>query len=628
MNTAVVYKKINENNYQGYKIKEILNILPKKSGVYIFKNSKGKIIYIGKAKNIHSRVKSYFQDRSDNFLYAKPLDFAKKIKSIDYIVTDNETEALILEGSLIKKNKPKYNIDLKDDKSYPFIAVTVNEKFPRVFLTRDRNIKGAKYFGPYTDAGAVRKTLEYLRRIFPVRDCGKARPGKSTNMPCLNYHIKLCSAPCDGNVSQEEYRKNIDFIMLFLKGKDRTIIDWLKAKMEQYSKNREFEKAAELRNKIEDINKLHKDQKIFFTAESTWDFISTARDADDAVISLFTYRLGVLAVVSNFTINNTRYFNDEEILSSFIENYYSNINDVPSKIFCPFEIKNTELISKWLTKKKGGKIEICVSKIGEKKKIMEMAVRNSKLYLEKKKFEKNTGHSKIYKNFAKLKKVLGLVNIPGRIECFDISNLKNTFPVGSMAVALDGKLLTNDYRYFKIKTVAGQDDCRMMGEIVTRRLRYLEGGEIKKGNSFYEKPDLIIIDGGKAQFNTASKLISERQIQDIDIISIAKKEETVFCSKYPDGIKLDLSDSYMHVLINVRDEAHRFAVNYHRRLRSRSMTDSLLDGIKGIGEKKKKYIFENISSIEELKSKTMKDLINMKGLNYKDATNIYRNIHR
>lgn len=628
MNTVAVDKKINGNNYQGYKIKELLKILPKKSGVYIFKNSKGKIIYIGKAKNLYSRAKSYFQDRSDNFLYAKPLDFAKRIKSIDYIVTDNETEALILEGSLIKKNKPKYNIDLKDDKSYPFIAVTVNEKFPRVFLTRERNIKGAKYFGPYTDAGAVRKTLEYLRRIFPVRDCRKARPGKSTNMPCLNYHIKLCPAPCDGNVSQEEYRKNIDFIMLFLKGKDRTIIDWLKAKMEQYSKNREFEKAAELRNKIEDINKLHKDQKIFFTAESTWDFISTARDADDAVISLFTYRSGVLAVVSNFTINNTRYFNDEEILSSFIENYYSNINDIPSKIFCPFEIKNTELISKWLTEKKGGKIEICVSKIGEKKKIMEMAVRNSKLYLEKKKFEKNTGHSKIYKNFVKLKKVLGLVNIPRRIECFDISNLKNTFPVGSMSVALDGKLLTNDYRYFKIKTVAGQDDCRMMGEIVTRRLRYLEGGEIKKRNSFYEKPDLIIIDGGKAQFNTASKLISERKIQDIDIISIAKKEETIFCSKYPDGIKLDLSDNYMRVLIKVRDEAHRFAVNYHRRLRGRSMTDSLLDGIKGIGEKKKKYIFENISSIEELKSKTIKDLMNIKGLNYKDATNIYRNIHR
>ncbi|GAG97340.1 unnamed protein product, partial [marine sediment metagenome] len=290
-------------------------------------------------------------------------------------------------------------------------------------------------------------------------------------------------------------------------------IDRLKAKMEQYSKNREFEKAAELKNKIEDINKLHKDQKIFFTDESTWDFISTARDADDAVISLFTYRSGVMAVVNNFIINNTRYFKDDEILSGFIENYYSNINNIPSKIFCPFEIENTELISKWLTEKKGRNIEIRVPKIGEKKKIMEMVVRNSRLYLEKKRFEKSTGMSQVYKNFVKLKKVLGLVNIPRRIECFDISNLKNTFPVGSMSVALDGKLLTDDYRYFKIKTVASQDDCKMMEEIVSRRLRYLKEKEIKKGNSFYEKPDLIIIDGGKAQFNTASKIISERQIQ-------------------------------------------------------------------------------------------------------------------
>ncbi|GAJ13424.1 unnamed protein product, partial [marine sediment metagenome] len=251
---------------------------------------------------------------------------------------------------------------------------------------------------------------------------------------------------------------------------------------------------------------------------------------------------------------------------------------------------------------------------------MEMVVRNSRLYLEKKRFEKSTGMSQVYKNFVKLKKVLGLVNIPRRIECFDISNLKDTFPVGSMSVALDGKLLTDDYRYFKIKTVASQDDCKMMGEIVSRRLRYLEEKEIKKGNSFYEKPDLIIIDGGKAQFNTASKIISDRQIQGVGIISIAKKEETIFCRKYPDGIKLDLSDNCMRVLIKVRDEAHRFAVNYHRRLRGRSMTDSLLDGIKGIGEKKKKYIFENVSSIEELKSKTIKDLMNIKGLNYKDAT--------
>jgi excinuclease ABC subunit C len=628
MGTAAVNKKINEDNRQEDKIKELLKILPKKSGVYIFKNSYGKIIYIGKAKNLYSRIRSYFQDKSNNFLYAKPLDFARKIKSIDYVVTDNETEALILESSLVKKNKPKYNIDLKDDKSYPFIAVTTEEKFPRVFLTRDRNIKGAKYFGPYTDAGVVRKTLEYLRRIFQVRDCRKTRPGKGTNIPCLNYHIKLCPAPCVGNISQEEYRKNIDFIILFLKGKDKTIIERLKAKMDYYSKNKEFEKAAEFRNKIENISKLYKDQKISFNGESKWDFISAAKDVDDAVISLFTYRSGILAVINNFTVNNTRYLEDEEILSGFIEKYYADIDDIPSKIFCPLEMVNAGLISEWLSKKKSRKIEIVVPKIGEKKKIMEMVIRNAKLYLEKKKFEKDTGQSRIYKDFIRLKEVLGLVNIPRRMECFDISNLKDSFPVGSMSVAVNGKPLTDDYRYFKIKTVKGQDDCRMINEVVARRLKYMESGEIKKVNSFYTKPDLIIIDGGKAQYNVVKRLLSEKQISGIDVISIAKKEEVVFCSGYPDGIKLDLSDNYMRVLIKVRDEAHRFAVNYHRRLRGRNMTSSILDGIKGIGGKKKKYILENISSVEELKSKTIKDLRNIKGLNYKDATNIYRSIHK
>ncbi len=628
MGTATVNKRIDRDNNREDKIRGLLGILPKKSGVYIFKNSHGKIIYIGKAKNLYSRVRSYFQDRGNNFLYTKPLDFAKKIKSIDYVVTDNETEALILEGNLIKKNKPKYNIDLKDDKSYPFIAVTADEEFPRVFLTRDRNIKGARYFGPYTNAGAVRKTLEYLRRIFQVRDCKKARPGKGISIPCLNYHIKLCPAPCVGNISQEEYRKNIDFIILFLKGKDRTIVERLKAKMEYYSKNREFEKAAEFKSKIENINKLYKDQKIFFTGENKWDFISVAKDVNDAVISLFTYRSGILTVINNFKVNNARYLEDEEILSGFIERYYADMDDIPPKIFCSLEMENAGLISKWLTEKKGRNIEVIVPKIGEKKKIMEMVIRNSRLYLEKKKFEKDTGRSRIYKDSIRLKEVLGLINIPRRIECFDISNLKDSFPVGSMSVSMDGKLLTDDYRYFRIKTVVGQDDCRMINEVVARRLRYMEVREVKRDSSFYVKPDLIIIDGGKAQYNIIRRLLSEKQISDIDIISIAKKEEMIFCSKYPDGIKLDLSDNYMRVLIKVRDEAHRFAVNYHRRLRDRNMTSSILDGIKGIGEKKKKYIFENVSSIEELKSRTIKDLRDIKGLNHKDAINIYRSIHK
>ena len=621
-------KKIIDDNNQGNKIKELLKILPRISGVYIFKNYHDEIIYIGKAKNLSSRAKSYFQDNSINLPYGKPSDFAKKIKSIDYIVTDNETEALILEGNLIKKNKPKYNIELKDDKSYPFVAATIGEKFPRVFLTRDRNMKDVRYFGPYTDARAVRKTLEYLRKIFQVRDCKKAKPGKGINTPCLNYHIKLCPAPCIDNISPEQYGKNIDYVMLFLKGKDRTITSQLKVKMDHYAKKKEFEKAAEIKNKIEDINKLYREQKIFFPGGSKWDFISIARGVDDSAISLFTYRSGMLTIINNFIVNNTGHLEDNEILSGFIEKYYTDIDDIPSKIFCPVNMANAVSISDWLSKKKSKKIDIIVPKIGEKKKIMEMMIRNSKLYLEKKKFEKDTGLSNVYKDAIKLKEVFGLVNIPGRIECFDISNLKNSFPVGSMSVSLDGIMLTDDYRHFKIKDIKGQDDCRMINEVVARRLKYLENGEIKRRENFYIKPDLIIIDGGKAQHNTIKRLLSEKNMDSIDIISIAKKEEVVFCDKYTDGLKLDLHDRYARILIKARDEAHRFAVNFHRRLRDKDMTGSILDGIKGIGEKKKKYIYESIDSIEDLKNKTVKDLMKIKGLNYQDANKIYKSIHR
>ena len=622
-----------ENNKKLDKVKEFLKIIPGKSGVYIFKDSRGRIIYIGKAKNLYNRVRSYFQNEGKNFLYTKPLDFTKKIKSIDYVVTDNETEALILESTLVKKNKPRYNVELKDDKSYPFIAVTIEEKFPRVFLTRDRGILGAKYFGPYTDAKAVRKTIEYLRKVFKIRDCKKIRPGKGKNIPCLNYYINLCVAPCTGNISPEEYRKSIDLIVLFLRGKDKTVVDKLKSEMEYYSKNREFEKAAELRDKIDSISKLYKNQKIFFTSNSKWDFISTAMDINNAVISLFIYRAGALAVVSNFSVNNTRYLKEGEILSAFIREYYANMDDVPEKIFCSVEVENSELISKWLSEKTGRKVDILIPKIGEKKKIMKMAVRNSILYLEKKKFEKDIAQSSINKDLIRLKELLGLTKIPAKVECYDISNLKNSFPVGSMVIAVDGKLKSSGYRHFRIKTIAGQDDCKMIGEIIIRRLKYLENEssknkEVKGDDIFYVKPDLIVVDGGKAQFNTVKKILDEKQIKDIDIISIAKKEEVIFCDKYPDGIKLNLNDSYARILIKVRDEAHRFAVKYHRQLRDKNMLSSMLDAVKGIGEKKRKNIFERINSIEELKSMTVEDLAKIKGLSCKDAENIHRNIHR
>lgn len=612
-------------------VKKTLSALPRKTGVYIFKDSSGRIIYIGKANNIYNRVRSYYQknDSTDN-LYHIISYFVGKINSIDYVVTDNEIEALILESNLIKRNRPKYNISFKDDKSYPFIAITEKEKFPRIFITRDRNIKAARYFGPYTNVNAANQTLEILRRIFKIRDCRKSKPGKAAGMPCLNYHINLCSAPCTGNVSEEKYRDNINYIKLFLKGRDSAVINILKSEIQKHVKDEEFEKAAEIKEKIDSINKLVISQKIFIYRKNSCDAVSISKDTDEsmAAVSLFSYREGELIAVNNFVINNIKHLKDKEILSGFIKKYYTDIDNMPSKIYVPFKVEDMSIISKWFEDTKGKKIEIKIPKKGEKKKIIDMVTKNSKLYLNKKKFEKDVGSSKVYKHMLKLKEVLGLANIPRRVECFDISNLKNSFPVGSMVVFVDGNPLNSNYRHFKINTVSGQDDCRMIEEIITRRLKYLKGSKINIEDSFYIKPDLMVIDGGKAQFNAACNVLRQKGIFNIDVISIAKKEEIIFCNKYIRGIKLDKNSNFMMIVTKIRDESHRFAVNYHRKLRDRYMTNSILDGIKGIGEKKKYYIFEKINSIDELKSSSIRDLLNIKGLSYRDAVNVYNSFHK
>jgi excinuclease ABC subunit C len=606
---------------------DFLAILPKKPGVYIFKNSKDKIIYIGKAKNIYNRVRSYFSERSRHFLYMKPPDFIQQIKSVDYIITGNEAEALILEGSLIKKNRPIYNIDLKDDKSFPFIAVT-EETYPRVFLTRNRNIRKAKYFGPYTDAKAARNTLEYIRKIFKVRDCRKVKPGKTTSPPCLNYHIGLCNAPCIGNVSKEEYGKNIEYIKAFLKGRDNTILRKLDKEMKEFSGNMKFEEASKIKEKIESINKLQERQRIIFDSEDTWDFIGVRSDNKTTALGLFTYRGGALALVNNFIVENKARLKDDEVLSGFIIRYYENINNIPSKIYVHEELEDKIILVEWFKDEKGRKVKILVPKMGEKRKIMDMVNKNTVLYLEKKKFEKSSGHSQAYSELLRMMKVLGLKNIPRKLECYDVSNLGEKFPVGSMTVALDGVIKKEDYRHFKIRHKSGQDDCAMLAEVVTRRLRYLEGPVKDNSNGFYIKPDLIIIDGGKAQFNTISRILDQKGITVIDIISIAKKEEMLFCNRFQNGIKFDLDSEILRMLIKLRDEAHRFAVSYHRKLRDSYMTNSLLDEIKGIGQKKKAYILENIASVEVLKEKSIEDIMNMKGLSYRDAVNIYNSFHR
>ncbi len=344
--------------------------------------------------------------------------------------------------------------------------------------------------------------------------------------------------------------------------------------------------------------------------------------------ALFTYRGGALALVNNFIIENEARLKDDEMLSGFIIRYYENINSIPSKIYVPEELEDKMILIEWFRNEKERKVKILVPKMGEKRKIMDMVSKNTELYLEKKKFEKSSGHSQAYSDLLRMMKILGLKNIPRKLECYDISNLGERFPVGSMTVALDGEIKKEYYRHFKIRSIKGQDDCAMLAEMVTRRLRYLEGPVKDSSNSFYIRPDLIIIDGGKAQFNTISRILDQKGIDTIDILSIAKKEEMIFCRRYQNGIKFDLDSEILRVLIRLRDEAHRFAVKYHRKLRDSYMTNSLLDEIKGIGQKKKAYILDNVDSIEVLKEKSIEDIMNIKGISYRDAVNIYNSFHR
>ncbi|MDZ7837295.1 MAG: excinuclease ABC subunit UvrC [Actinomycetota bacterium] len=367
------------------KLKKILDILPHKPGVYLFKDESGKIIYVGKAKDINKRVRSYFTPKKDQDLPVSRINvFFHRVKKIDYIVTDNEVEALVLESSLIKKNHPRYNVDLKDDKSYPFMVITENEKYPRLFLTRNRNIRGARYFGPYTNVRPAKNVLETLRKSFKVRDCRQPRPGKNNQGPCLNYHINLCSAPCIGKISEKEYRQNIEYISMFLKGKSSIVADRILKDMERHSENQEFEKAAELKNILNNIQSIYQQQKIMLQSGKIWDVLGVCKQGGSAAISFFSYREGELAVVNNFLISNTQYMGYSDIISGFITRYYEGINNMPTTIYVPRDFEGMEALMGWLKGQKGKNIKIKVPRRGEKKKIMDMASRNARLYMEKK----------------------------------------------------------------------------------------------------------------------------------------------------------------------------------------------------------------------------------------------------
>lgn len=606
-----------------------LKNLPEKPGVYIMKNSLGEVIYVGKAKVLKNRVRSYFQNSKNHSEKVKVM--VKNISEFEYIVTDSEMEALILECNLIKKYSPRYNIALKDDKFYPFIKITNNDDYPRVFVTRKYAKDGAKYFGPYTNATAVYETINLINKIFPIRTCKlMIKENGEKVRPCLNYHIKKCVAPCAGYIKKEEYAEMINDIMDILNGKDKTIVNKLKADMEEASKNLEFELAAKLRDKILAINAIVEKQKIFKTMEGDEDFINIYQDEKDSCIQVFFSRDGKITGREHFIFDNTADDKVGEVLEDFITSFYGGTAKVPKTIYVP-DIEDPELIEDFLTIKRGAKAWIKVPQKGQKKDMLEMVKNNAKITLEqfKDKFFKDKEINRI--SLEELKELLDLDEPPFRIEAYDISNIQGVDSVGTMVVFEEGRSKNSDYRRFKIKSVKGANDYDSMREILERRFTHgLE--EIKKiqekqlnfsSGKFSSFPDLIMMDGGKGQVNIALEVLSKLNIN-IPVCGLVKddKHQTRGIIYNNKELIINRSSNLMQMIRRIQDEVHRFAITYHRTLRDKRTLHSILEDIPNVGERRRRNLLMKFGSVENIKKATYDELIETPSIDRKAANSI------
>ena len=617
-----------------FNIEEELKKLPDKPGVYIMKNENGEIIYIGKAISLRKRVRQYFQSSRNN--PPKVNAMVKNIYEFEYIIVDNEVEALILEANLIKKHKPKYNILLRDDKQYPYIKVTTNEKYPRVLKTRQVLKDGAKYFGPYPSGYAVNDAIEIIRNLYPIRTCKlnlEKNIGKSR--PCLNYYIGRCLGPCQGNVDEKKYMDMINEILLFLNGKEDKLVEVIEERMKEASKNLDFESAAKYRDQINSLKLLHEKQKIVSTNLVDQDIIGMARGIEEVCIQIFFIRGGKIVGREHFILEDNYNEDRKEILSSFIKQFYMGSAYVPKEILLEEEIEDIDIVSKWLSEKKGSKVSVLVPKRGDKVNLIEMVRKNALDMLNQygdKFLKKQRENQKV---LERLQYILDLEETPIRIEAFDISNISGVESVGSMVVFEMGEAKKTDYRRFKIKTINTPNDYGSMEEILKRRFkRGIEERELIKNNEIEVKgfsnfPDLIMMDGGKGQVNVALRVLGELGLS-IPVCGLVKDDfhktrGIIYNNK---EINLEEDSLEFRLIYRIQEEAHRFAINYHRSLRSKKMFKSELDDIKGIGEKRKIELLKHFQSIDKIKQASIKELTEVKGMNKLAAEQLYNHFHK
>ena len=604
-----------------------LENLPTNPGVYLMKNDKGEIIYVGKAINLRNRVRSYFRELKPE--QAKTKALVKHIVDLEYILADNELEALVLECNLIKKYRPKYNINLKDDKTYPFLKIT-KEDYPQVLVTRKVLKDGARYFGPYPSVNELRNSLEMIRKIFPFRSC--KQKVFTNDRPCLNAHIKMCYAPCTGRISKEDYNAMIEQIALFFEGKQDGLVKRLRQEMEQAAENLEFEQAARLRDQLQGIEQIMTQQKAVLGSDGDEDVIAMARGLNQCCVQIFFVRGGKIVGRENYFLKGTDGSSRGEVIASFMKQFYLNCQFIPRNILLEVELDEQAVLEQWLTDKKGSRVYLKVPKRGQAKDLVDLVGRNASEVLNKSELEEQYQQQRTAEALEQLRQALGLAQLPRRMECYDISNTQGTESVASMVVFVDGKPKKDQYRRFKIKTVEGANDYASLKEVLLRRFRHgleeqakqQEQGTEGENGKFAAFPDVIMMDGGRGQVNMALEALQELQLE-IPVCGMVKDDRHRTRGLYYHNEELPMDDHSEGFLLITRmqDEAHRFAITYHRSLRGKRNLASVLDDIPGVGEKRKKNLLKHFGSFSKIREASVEELAQVDGINQTVAEEIY-----
>ena len=608
------------------RIEEQLTGLPAKPGVYLFRDARDRVLYVGKAKSLRPRVRSYFRGGDSRLGLDR---MVVRVERIEVIVTQTEVEAYHLEQNLIKRHRPTFNVRLRDDKSYPYIAVTVEDEYPRVMFTRERHRRGVVYFGPYASAKKVRETLDVLNRVFPYRPCEGPQPGRHSGIPCLDYHIERCLAPCVGYVSREDYRAIVDGVVEFLSGETRPVIRQLEEKMRAAAERQDFEEAARYRNRLTSVRHLAERQAADKRAIGTIDVIGLASAGETAAVQVFPLRGGRLVDRHTFYLENAAGEELPQLLESFCLEYYGSAPSVPPLVVVPPDAASTAALGEYLSDLRGSKVEVRAARRGEKRRLQELAQQNAELALESDAAQRERKRLRRIEALEELRECLNLESLPLRIECFDVSTIQGQSPVGSMVVFQDAVPKKAHYRKFGIKGVEGQDDFAMMAEVVSRRFaRARQVTAERYDEGFAGVPNLVVVDGGKGQLSAALEAMQAHDLPRVAVIALAKREEEVFVPGRSEPIALSKDSAGLQLLQRIRDEAHRFALGFHRTRRDAKARESILDALPGVGPARRRALIQHFGSPERLLAATSEELEGVPGVPAKTGRQIYAALHR